>query len=75
MIKRYETENSLFIVDPIAKTVTRIHNKDNPHWSDNTRVSYEFMQHLPGGGLYFHAIDPETGTLRPFVTSRLKETV
>lgn len=72
MIKFIETENSVFEVDTVAKTVTRIHGGDNPHWTDKVKAPFEFMQHLVGGELYFHAFDPETGNLRPFVTSRVK---
>lgn len=64
MIRRYETEDGVFIVDVTAKTVVPIYRG-----TARRARAYEFFEHLPDGGLYFHAFNPDTGALAPFTTS------
>lgn len=71
----YKTLNSTFEVDPEAKTVTRYHEGDNPRWQDDIPVKYEFFEFRWGDSLYFHAFDPNTGSLRPFSTSPVLEVI
>lgn len=71
----YKTQNSEFHVDPVEKTVRRVPLKGNLWWHDGVDVKYEFMTRQFDGSIYFHAIDPDTGGFRPFVTSRVLEVV
>lgn len=72
-VKVYRTRNSSYVVNPVEKTVTRYHLGENSRWHDGRKIHYEFMSRYWAGGLYFHAIDPDTGQVRGFVTSEVTE--